>query len=439
MVIFPQEAASEVMRRAAGGRHVGFEVDELRSLLLIDGNVLASAIAVHDGAMTRYALNSQDRELVATWGTGAGDRAITIAELDAEVSEKHGLRLAHALTILSRALWRAYTEPASAAGDSEEANSEAWHRAETRKAFASVPDAVANPNLPDEHGYMTVCYDPVEESAHRLGRVLHAIADDALSEITRKEVATEIAAVENAECGDLHGRAQQAVLLSRPEASPAQVSAADRVLHKNPLGGSELFTELDPTAAAVAAAHWLRAASEVVGEQAGIEPACVVMEADAIEALPVETPTLVLERLAVGESPYTVVVSLVRDAATVAEGKIPDAEALTRRIKELEDKATAFGGNQDGLREARLGELWLTPLDPTRASLDLLEDLLVGIHACWLVYNEHSDYDYPETDEGSDDEENEDDDIYDGQHEELMREFCEAVREEAEAARNELE
>lgn len=388
----------------------------------------------HDGTMTRYAFNSQDRKLIATWGTGAGDRALAVAELDVATSEKHGLRLAQALTTLSSALWRAYTEPASAAGDSEEANSEAWHRAETRKAFAKVPSAVANPNLPDEHGYMTVCYDPVEESAHQLGRVLHAIASNTLSQTTRDEVATELAAVENAECGDLNGRAQQAVLLSRPEASPAQVSAADRVLHKDPLGGSELFTELDPTAAAVAAAHWLRAASGVVGEQTGIEPTRVVMEADAIEALPVESPTLVLERLAAGQSPYTVVVSLVRDAAIVSEGMIPDAELLTRRIKELEDKAAKYGTDQNGLREALLAELRLTPLDPSRASLDLLEDLLSGIHACWLVYNEHADYDYGDTDEDSDDE-----DDYDEQHEELMREFCAAVREEAEATRNELE
>jgi hypothetical protein len=296
----------------------------------------------HDGAVTRHAFDSQDNKLIVRGAPGP-DLAATVAELDVSVGDKQGLRLAQALTTLSSALWRAYSEPASAVGNSEEADSEAWHRAETRKAFATVPSAVANPNLPDEHGTMTVCYDPVEEGAHRLGRVLHAIADDTLSEITRTEVAAELAAVENAECGDLHGRAQQAVLLSRPEASPLQVDAADRLLHKDPLGGSKLFTELDPTAAAVAAAHWLRAASEVAGEQAGIDPTRVVLGADAIEALPVvETPTLVLERLAAGQSPYTVVVSLVRDAATVAEGKIPDAEALTRRIKEFEDKAAAF-------------------------------------------------------------------------------------------------
>lgn len=392
----------------------------------------------HDGPMTRYAFDSQNQKLIATWGTGAGDLALTIAETDAEVGEKHGLRLAQALTLLSAALWRAYTEPAAAAGDSEEANSEAWRRAETRKAFAEVQGAVAKPNLPDEHGYLTVCHDPVEESAHRLGRVLHAIANDALAETVQAETATELAAVESAECGDLRGRAQQAVLLSRPEASPSQVSAADQVLRQDPLGGSELFTELDPTAAAVAAAHWLRAASQVAADQAGIEPTHVVREADEIEALPVETPTIVLERLAAGQSPYTVVVSLVRDAATAAEGKIPDAEALTRRIKELEDGAAAFRGNQDGLRDALVSELRLTPLDPARASLDLLEDLLTGIHACWIVYNEHADRDYPEADNDSDDEEDEGEDEYDEQDEELMREFLESVRAEAEATRDEL-
>lgn len=58
------------------------------------------------------------------------------------------------------------------------------------------------------------------------------------------------------------------------------------------------------------AAHWLQAAAEVVAELAECDPTEVVIEADDIEALPVHTPTLVLERLYAGETPREVVSDL---------------------------------------------------------------------------------------------------------------------------------
>ena len=89
-----------------------------------------------------------------------------------------------------------------------------------------------------------------------------------------------------------------------------------------------------PTAAAVAAAHWLDAAATIAAEESGLEPVQVVLEADNIEALPHETPTRVLEHRA----PHI-------------------------------DQADL------GQREQRLDALRLTTLDPTRPALDLLEDL----------------------------------------------------------------
>ena len=65
------------------------------------------------------------------------------------------------------------------------------------------------------------------------------------------------------------------------------------------------MSELDATAAAVAAAHWLKAAAEVAADESSLAPEQVVMEADNIEALPHETPTLVLQSLAGGRSPTT--------------------------------------------------------------------------------------------------------------------------------------
>ncbi|WP_329485160.1 hypothetical protein OG618_00995 [Kitasatospora sp. NBC_01246] len=78
--------------------------------------------------------------------------------------------------------------------------------------------------------------------------------------------------MENAELGDLTGRARQAVRLGREGASPVQVAAADRILEQDPFGPAALFTGIDPTAAAVAAAHWLAAAAEVTAEATGHPP-----------------------------------------------------------------------------------------------------------------------------------------------------------------------
>ena len=46
-----------------------------------------------------------------------------------------------------------------------------------------------------------------------------------------------------------------------------------------------------------AAAHWLRVAAEVASDQSGIDASEVVRTADDIEALPHESPTLVLKAL----------------------------------------------------------------------------------------------------------------------------------------------
>lgn len=245
--------------------------------------------------MTRYNVDPERHELIATWGTGEGDLATRIAALPTKAQLSTLLGLARALTHLSEAAWRTYTHPASAAS-SVEPNSEGWRREEERKSFDEVQGAITRPNLPQD-GMLDVSYSSLVESAHRAGRALHALDDQRLTDAVLAEAATELAAVENAELGDLTGRARQAVLLSREGASPVQVAAADRLLEQNPFGPTALLTEIDPTAAAVAAAHWLAAAAEVTAEASGHSLSTVLLEADNIEALPHETPTHVLELL----------------------------------------------------------------------------------------------------------------------------------------------
>lgn len=234
--------------------------------------------------MTRYSIDPARHELIGTWGTGEGDLATRIAALPAEVGTSALLGLARALTQLSDALWRTYTHPASAAG-SLEPNTEGWRREQERQAFGEVAGAIAEPNLPSG-GTMVVSYSRLIESANRVGRALHELDDPDLTKAVLAETATELAAVESAELGDLTERAQQAVLLYRVDASPVQVAAADRLLEQDPFGPAELSSAVDPTAAAVAAA-------EVTADASGYDPIQVVLEADNIEALPHETPTLV--------------------------------------------------------------------------------------------------------------------------------------------------
>jgi hypothetical protein len=135
-----------------------------------------------------------------------------------------------------------------------ESQHEGWRRQQTRASFTTVLDAVRAPNLPIDNTHI-VSYNPVEEAAHRVGRALHDINDPDLTTAVLADVEAELAAVEQAELGDLNGRARQPVLLTREDVSPVQVAAADQRLARHPLGTDDLFLHYDPTAAAVAAAH----------------------------------------------------------------------------------------------------------------------------------------------------------------------------------------
>lgn len=85
--------------------------------------------------------------------------------------------------------------------------------------------------------------------------------------------------------------------LTRPEASPAQIAEVHRALADDPLGSAELFERFEPTAAAVAAAHWLHAAAQLTADECGYdELTTVIPDADDIEALPIQTPMVVVGR-----------------------------------------------------------------------------------------------------------------------------------------------
>lgn len=369
--------------------------------------------------MTRYAIHDSRTELLASWGLGYGDTAVTVAVLPANASSMDQLVLAESLSRLSQALWRCYTHPASAA-PSMKVNTEGWQRQQTRASFSAVLDAVRAPNLPVDSTLM-VSYDPVEEAAHRVGRALHAISDPDLTTAVVADVEAELAAVKQAERGDLSGRARQAVLLTREDVSPVQVAAASQLLAQHPLGTDDLFLHYDPTAAAVAAAHWLTAAADVVSELSGIPASRIVEEADNIEALPHSTPTAVLELIEDGMPPALVITSMIQEAMLVAEGELLLDSAATEGIAKAHTAAAAPGPPPPET-------VRLTALDPQRPARDLLEDLLMGIRGCWLLYSE---YYIAETDTPEDAT---DDDMAD----EIDSSFERAVRERADADRDRL-
>lgn len=375
--------------------------------------------------MTRYAIDEERGALVAVWASGAGDLAATIAMLPEDCAAEQARSIAFTLTDLSEAVWRTYTHPASAAGGVEE-NSEGWRRQQERDAVATMVDAIRKPELPDR-GLLRESLVAVTECAHRVGRALHALGDSELTDAVAREVQGELAAAERAELGDLSGRACQAVVLSREDVSPAQVAAADALLCEDPFGGERLFTEVDPASAAVAAAHWLQAAADVAAEVSDLDAVSVVAVADDIEALPHETPTVVLELMDQGASPREAVTALIRDALLVAEGLVPDAGGLVQTVEDALVQTERLR-EEEGLVDAVLAGIRATPLDPARPALDLLEDLLAGIHGCWLIYNEYTADGAPIDDEDDDaDDEESDEDV--GEADTSV--FLELVRAEA--------
>ena len=368
--------------------------------------------------MTDFAYDGDRHALIRAWDTGAGRVAGTLVHLSAETSPETALQICATLSRLSELLWRSYTHPASLSG-SFASNSEGWRRETERNAFPEVTDALRNPHLPQD-GYLIQSYIPAVETAHHLGRLLHHLGDAELHEHIAGEVDEEIAAVDRAERGELTGRARQAIGLTRPDASPLQMVAAHEMFIEQPLGSPELFEAVDATAASVVAAHWLYAAATVVARTTDCELTSVVMEADNIEALPVEVATEVLIRIEDSESPQDVVVTLVRDAMMVAEARIPDPDQLINDILHAQELSRKLGPGDPDLLDDLMPRL--SPLDPLRPAHDLLEDLLHGIRGCLLLYRD-TRYDTEDAEEFHEDDS--------GRNDELISEFLEELTAEA--------
>jgi hypothetical protein len=331
--------------------------------------------------MTRYAVDHGRRTLIAQWSTGIGDISTTVAEevpLTLDI-----LRLTTCLTDLSQVCWRCYTHPASAAED-HEPQGVGWQRQLERDAFVSVLPNVLTPLRPLEDPA------PLEETrvgklSYRTGRILRTIGSPELTASVAAEVTTELAAVEQAELGDLTARAQQAVTLSREDASPLQVAQADSMLQQQPFGTEALFTMIDPTAAAIAAAHWLHAAAITSAKhiRRKAQESATEVEVEQVRGPAHDSLSEVIAAMNDGLSPRHAVMPMIRNALHAAEGNLCGITEARQRIDEIEKLSAQV---QPGT-----AYLPITRLDPARPAVDLLENLLYGIRSCWLLYSEHAD------------------------------------------------
>ncbi|WP_327042821.1 hypothetical protein OG400_12425 [Micromonospora ureilytica] len=348
-----------------------------------------------------YAFDSVRRELTVVWAAARGFRSLLIGRLRPAMSDEQAGRLSAELTGLSQALWETYVRPASSFVDDDERQ----RREEEREQLDAVASALRKPNLPDPSGLLIVSYSSVEEAAHRLGRVLHQAADEALTEAVAADVGVEVDAVVRAELGDLSGRAEQAASLDRVDASPVQVSAADELLRTRLLGGELLSAAVDPAAACVAAAHWLAAAAVVAADEAGVAPERVFATADDIEAVSVEVPTLVVRKVLTEQvSPRQVVIDLLRKAVAAADGVVDRPDQVIAdydRLKKLVARLPAVQREEVLASEP----VRTTLLDPRRPARDLLEHLLNGIASCRLLYAEYAGDDFGDDAEFEDDDE----------------------------------
>lgn len=340
--------------------------------------------------MTTYAFNPADGHLLAIWTQGIGNHAQILTRIEDTVRADDAAVLCEELSQLSLALWDTYVRPASAANEEQER----YQRDSEREAFSSVLAALQSPNLPSDTGELLVSYGSVIERAHRVGRILHKIDTKQLTHAIAADIEAELTAVEQAELGDLTGRAKQATALDRPDASPVQVDAANTLFEADPLGHPQLFTAVDPAAACVAAAHWLASAATVAGDLADIDPSQVFVEADNITACSIEVPQVVVGAIDTADHrPRDVVRHLLREAAEVREGRIPDLAHLFEQVADA-------GKRAENLPEAQREEAYeallpdrITLLDPQRPARDLLEHLLDGIRSCFVLFSDHVDHD----------------------------------------------
>ncbi|GAA5133895.1 hypothetical protein [Pseudonocardia adelaidensis] len=305
--------------------------------------------------MTTYAYDTTSNQLVAVWDTGIGATFASVARLNAATEQSVGLLLADALTRLSTAIWMTYSAP----------------------ELLDLPAAVARralrrPNVP-QAGRVRVEEHPVVESAHCVGRGLEELGSAGVRRAVIADVDRELAAASSADRGDLTGRARQAVMLTRVTPSPSQIAQADRLFHEAPAGGPRLYTEVEPSAAGVAAIHWFFAAVDVVARLGGTSVEEALHRAHEEHYFDPAVPRAVLRISSADPDRTPLLIGRTLLQAAVLQGR-----GMILSPCDLEP-----------------GEPYFTVLDPVRPARCLLDGLVRGIQALGAL---HATYLDPELD-----------------------------------------
>jgi hypothetical protein len=302
--------------------------------------------------MTTYAYDTSTHHLVAVWEMGIGASARTVASLNARTSETVGLELADALTRMSSSVWLTYISPEL-----------------VDLSVVAARRALRRPNLPHD-GLLRVDEHPVVESAHRVGRELREVGSAGVSRAVIADVEQEMAAVEDAGRGELTSRARRAVVHTRVVPSPAQIAVADRLLHEVPMGSSRLFTEVEPSAAGIAAIHWFLAAVAVVARHADLSEAAALDEAEGVQYFDPTAPRAVLRIVTsddLDRTPLTIGRNMLQAAVLQSQGVV-----LAPHDPERD-------------------EPYFTVLDPSRPARCLLDGLVGAIQALGALYATYLD------------------------------------------------
>jgi len=333
--------------------------------------------------VTAFSYAPSSRQIIASWRIGAPRRAEPVADVPESCQDEGADQLVAALSDLSEAAWRTYSDIDESA-DPDETNTEQWQLREERADFDKARALTFEPGERDRWPY-----SPLLRAAKRLGLVLDEVGDARLHVQIARAVDRELDAVHAADMGDFSGLAQQAVALSRLSASPVQIQAAWAILERDLLGAHDVHeASVDPTAACVATTVWLRAAAIVATASDPDDPSpdrwtSAVARADDIEAMPIDTIAVVFRSLADGLSPRATVERLVRNAHRVAAGQMPDLDGLRDRLLGLDDLAEKV---DQQTMVSILDEFRVCALDPRRPAPSLLDDLHAAIFGCFSLW-----------------------------------------------------
>ena len=345
--------------------------------------------------MTRYAYNPSTREIHATWSesTRHADTISLVATTDESVEDSDVHRLLESLARLSNAAWDTYAHRVWMTVEDGDIHFDNPQRFEELMRLDTVCDSIRNTQAPSESAPAND-HTTIGKFSHEVGQAMLTIGSTELTEAVVADIEAELSAIEAARAGVFAGRSAQALQLTTTRVVDVHVVAASEIFAT---GEPSLaaFEHLEPSSVAVAAAHWVYAASVVAGKAAKCHPVEVIYEADGIDGMPVLTVSAVVSQLSAGYSPHHVVASMISKAQRVATGTLYGENSIYDLFEESYEATP-----RDSYYESFSQGVFI--LNPLRPALNILEDMIDGVEGAWLVYDEYTS-NYSKLDETAED------------------------------------